>query len=82
MAPVKATLVMVPVQSHSDPKVVVCAWCLQLGHALSAARAPQSRKWWAIPHHQARAHEQAGNASHGLCPACWPALSAAWGVDD
>ena len=64
-----------------DLVVVVCAWCRQFGRPQAAARPLHSTDWYAVSHDYARARAAGGRASHGLCPACLPAVARDWGLE-
>jgi len=64
-----------------DGTVVICAWCQQFGRPQAAARPQHSRDWYPVSHEYARARAAGGRASHGLCPACLPAVARDWGLE-
>jgi hypothetical protein len=61
--------------------VLVCAWCRHFGQPTGIVRPVSSRRWWPVSHTAARAYNQAGLASHGVCPICRPLLAREWGID-
>jgi hypothetical protein len=61
--------------------IVVCAWCSQHGRSCGAVRAPHWKRWLDVSHEYAQSAAKAGLASHGICPACWPLVLQAWGLD-
>ncbi len=59
-----------------DPRVVACAWCPQQGRSRVAVRLPGTRHWYDGSAAFALVIKLAGFASHGVCPACRPAVTA------
>jgi len=62
------------------PRVLACAWCAQQGRLVVAVRPLDDRRWCDSSPAFALVLKAAGFASHGVCPACRPAVAAEWGV--
>ena len=69
-------------QDWAAPRVVVCAWCAPQGRARVGVRPMGARAWYDGSPAFAHALKRARLASHGLCPACRPAVAAEWGIVD